>query len=375
MDRLTVLQQKVSRRVLGDDVSHAGGVCRFPPEWIVPCINNFCNLHSRMCDGGLGQRSSVVWTNMIGDDPGNMGRALLRTVRDGAAAFTPRPKLGLAFTEPLIHTQILDFAREIAGRGFYCSITTNGFLLPQRADALVETSVDQITVSVDGPPAVHDAIRGREVSFARLSAGVERVHAARARHGGSRPEVQISATITDLNFTTLRATLDAVAPLHPASVNFAHRGEPAVGRSSVGTMDPAAIDTTVPAAEIAAVRASAAELRLPATFHLELTTVDELIRYYREPSACVGGRHGTDPYMMMIGKTDGTVIPAHSRRYNVHLGRVQDTPLPEMWNNARHVAFRRLRHGAGGSLPACTRRWGVVARPAVETHGRASLLP
>ena len=54
---------------------------------------------------------------------------------------------------------------------------------------------------------------------------------------------------------------------------------------------------------------------------------------------------------MMMVKTDGTVIPAHSRCYNYPLGRVQDTPLAQLWNNARYTAFRRLLHEAGGTLP------------------------
>jgi Fe-coproporphyrin III synthase len=66
---------------------------------------------------------------------------------------------------------------------------------------------------------------------------------------------------------------------------------------------------------------------------------------------------------MMMVKTDGTVIPAHSRCYNYPVGRVQDTPLPQIWNNARYAGFRRLLHGAGGTLPACTRCCGVVGKP------------
>jgi len=147
---------------------------------------------------------------------------LLKKTLDGAMGFHPRPKIGVAFTEPLIHVQILDFCREIVSRGFFCSITSNGFLLPQKAEALVEIGVDEITISIDGAPEVHDRIRGRKGSFARLYEGIEKLNAARARLGRTTPRVRISSTINDLNYDQLRACLDAVAPLQPDSVNFAH---------------------------------------------------------------------------------------------------------------------------------------------------------
>ena len=133
-----------------------------------------------MCDVGIGERASVFYANMIGDDPGNMSLDLLRRVLDSAMEFRPLPRIGLAFTEPLNHVHILDFCREIKARGFFCSITSNGYMLPKRAEALVEIGVDELTISVDGPAEVHDAIRGRKGSFAHLYEGIELVNQAKA---------------------------------------------------------------------------------------------------------------------------------------------------------------------------------------------------
>jgi hypothetical protein len=48
------------------------------------------------------------------------------------------------------------------------------------------------------------------------------------------------------------------------------------------------------------------------------------------------------------------------------VGRIPDTSLVAVWNNARYTAFRHLLHDAGGSLPACTRCCGVIGKPAVQ---------
>ena len=48
MDRLITFQSKVAARLLGEDVNRADGYCRFSPEWLILCINKFCNLKCRM---------------------------------------------------------------------------------------------------------------------------------------------------------------------------------------------------------------------------------------------------------------------------------------------------------------------------------------
>ncbi len=109
LDQLLTIQDKVTRRIVGPDVERPDGRCRFAPEWLILCINNFCNLKCRMCDVGLGEQASVFFANMVGNDPGSMSLDLLKRVLDSAAEFRPRPKIGLAFTEPLNHARIVDF--------------------------------------------------------------------------------------------------------------------------------------------------------------------------------------------------------------------------------------------------------------------------
>ncbi|MFQ5754132.1 MAG: radical SAM protein, partial [bacterium] len=129
--RIQNLQRKFLRTILGDDYTRSENTCRAAPEWLVLCINNFCNLHCKMCDVGLDEKHTVFYANLIGKNPQNMTLQLLNTILEQAESFWPRPRIGLAFTEPLVHVHILDFCRAIAQRGFYCSITTNGYLLPQ----------------------------------------------------------------------------------------------------------------------------------------------------------------------------------------------------------------------------------------------------
>jgi MoaA/NifB/PqqE/SkfB family radical SAM enzyme len=382
LDQLLTIQDKVARRVLGPDVERADGMCRFAPEWLILCINNFCNLKCRMCDVGIGERASVFYANMVGDDPGSMSLDMLRRVLDSAAEFRPRPKIGLAFTEPLNHARIIDFCSEIKSRGFFASMTSNGFMLPQRAAGLVESGLDDLTISVDGPPDLHDEIRGRKSSFARLYEGIRKVNEEKARTGKANPLVRISGTVNDLNYMHLRELLEALAPLRPDHINIGHlsfitpemaemhnaiySGNLHVGRSCIGDMDLSVIDPVRLSEEIASAKEFAARQHPPLnlSFHPDLTTPEELDKYYHSPMEFVGGHRCTDPFKMMMVNTDGTVIPAHSRCYNYPVGNIKDASLAQIWNNARYVAFRQVLYKAGGTLPACTRCCGVIGKPA-----------
>jgi Fe-coproporphyrin III synthase len=387
--RFATLVRRTTELVAGDDYDRPDGRCRLGPEWLVLVVNNFCNLHCRMCDVGLGESASVFWAHMIGDDRRNMSLEMLLTVLDQASSFRPRPRIGLAFTEPLIHPRIVEFCRAAAGRGFFCSITSNGFMLPQLAGALVEAGLSEITISIDGPEEVHDRVRGRAGSFRRLYAGIEALNEAKRRRRVSHPRVRFSYTITDENSTAMLAFVRAVEPLQPtafcfshlnfitdemaAAHNAEHGGAWAVARSNLGSIEPGRIDLDAMWGALAELKAYArSRPGFPALVIVpDLTSRNDLDVYYREPMRFVGGRNCTDPWRMMMVRTDGTVIPAHSRCYNVPLGNVGATTLSAMWNGAGALAFRRKLKAAGGTLPACARCCGVIGKPAQATPAGA----
>src|SRR5712672_1131905 len=80
--------------------------------------------------------------------------------------------------EPLMHSDLIglcDFFRE---RRIRVTILSTGLLLERHAARLVD-SVDDIIVSLDGPPEIHDRIRRVTGAFQALSGGVQAVHRLR----------------------------------------------------------------------------------------------------------------------------------------------------------------------------------------------------
>ena len=351
------------------------------PEWLILCVNNVCNLHCRMCDVGLGESGSMFWANLIGDNPHDMTEDLFECILDQADAFFPRPRISLTYTEPLIHPKVLSFVDEIVDRGLYSAITTNGLFLPRLADELVKRGVQEVTVSVDGPSAVHDRIRGRRHSFARLYEGIERLSAARSRRRRRTPKIQLSFTISDLNANHIVDFLDAVKTLdvdaiYISHLNFIsdrmarvhnrfHHGDLRVSPSNVHKIDPGSFHPERLYEELRRVDAWIA--RKKPSFEVRitprLTSPTEITRYYQEPLSFIGGRRCTSPWEMMMIRTDGSVIPAQGRCFDYALGTVTETPLREIWHGPVFNHFRRILREGGGTLPACSRCCGIVGKP------------
>lgn len=72
--------------------------------------------------------------------------------------------LMVSFTggEPLVRDDIDDLVEHVAARGMVCKLNTNGQLLRRHLPAL--RSLDILQISLDGPPAVHDRLRGAGTS-------------------------------------------------------------------------------------------------------------------------------------------------------------------------------------------------------------------
>lgn len=342
----------------------------YGPAWLVLGVNNLCNMHCKMCDVGLDNRGTNFYTNLMGTEPVNMPLALLQRAVDQAAAAWPRVKVGFAFTEPLIYPHLVEAAAYVRARGLTSSVTTNGLQLDKKADALAEAGVDDIFVSLDGPPEIHNQIRGHATGFQRAFAGLE----ALAQHS-PRTNASVFCVITEWNAGRLiefaelfrRVPLRTMGFMHalftPQEVADAHNLQHGVRypatASNLGEHDAARIDFDALAREIAALRN--AKLPFPISFSPNLHTAEELRRFYLEPGAPMG-RRCTDVDRTIMIKSDGSTVPAHGRCYNLNLGNLYEQTLPEIWNGAVLAQFRADLNRSGGLLPACARCCSAYGR-------------
>jgi MoaA/NifB/PqqE/SkfB family radical SAM enzyme len=116
--------------------------------------------------------------------------------------------------EPLLHRDLAGILEFFSDLGIRITLLTTGLLLAKRA-AVLANSVDDIIVSLDGPVAVHNAIRRIPRAFETMAEGI-----AALRRIDSAIPITARTTVQKQNHTALRATVDAARALGLESISF-----------------------------------------------------------------------------------------------------------------------------------------------------------
>jgi MoaA/NifB/PqqE/SkfB family radical SAM enzyme len=335
----------------------------FAPEWVVLGVNNVCNLHCKMCDVGTQTTQTNFAQNLLGAKPLNMPVELARLLINQMETHAPNAKLGLGFTEPLIYPHLEELLKHSQQKKIETSITTNALKLKQRAEMVCELGVADVFISLDGLHEVHNEIRGHKRSFEAALEGIEAV-LSRER----RPDISVFFVITPWNmhqmydfvkfferypikhlgFMHTNFTTEAMANKH--NELFAN-SYPAT-HSNIEEFNPNDLNLELIWAEIQ--RIKRADPSFGVSFSPEIDSFEMLQDFYQSPEKKMG-KSCKDVFRNIMVKSDGTVIPAHGRCYNLTIGDLYKNSLAEIWNSKVISDFRSTLHSNGGLLPACNR--------------------
>jgi MoaA/NifB/PqqE/SkfB family radical SAM enzyme len=116
--------------------------------------------------------------------------------------------------EPLMHSDLAALFRVLRRDSVRITILSTGILLKARA-GLITDAIDDVIVSLDGPPDIHDFIRNLPHAFSKLAEGVQAVREL-------RPAMVVAArcTVQKTNHTSLRRTVEAARKLDLNSISF-----------------------------------------------------------------------------------------------------------------------------------------------------------
>jgi MoaA/NifB/PqqE/SkfB family radical SAM enzyme len=128
-------------------------------------------------------------------------------------------KLGVSWVvfsggEPQLNEKWSTLAEMVRSAGSRVTLLTAGLLLKAQAQIVADT-VDDVIVSLDGPPAVHNNIRRIRDAFEQLSEGVRALHQLRP----SMP-VRARCTVQKANFRSLRALVRSAKEIGLNSISF-----------------------------------------------------------------------------------------------------------------------------------------------------------
>ncbi len=335
----------------------------YAPKWLVLGVNNICNLHCKMCDVGVDYNKSNFFQNLMGSRPLNMPEELIFRVMDDVSATFPSTRIGYAFTEPLIYPHLASSLAYAKKKNIFTSITTNALNLKRYADVLIEHGLNEVNISLDGPPDIHNYIRGHKSSFEKALEGIRYL----LQHD-VRPAISVYCVITEWNIGHLQEFLDyfeniplqqigfmqtnytsaAVANVHNEIYGERYHATP----SNMEEINLAAMDLDRLWSEMKEIKAR--RMPFPITFSPEVATREGLDVFYHHPEVLFGKRCN-DVFSNLMIKSNGDVIPAHGRCYNLKVGNLHDNSLKEIWNSELLRRFRKDLDQAGGLLPACSR--------------------
>jgi MoaA/NifB/PqqE/SkfB family radical SAM enzyme len=343
-----------------------------PPVTLNLDLTRRCNLRCLMCTQHRhadAPPSELGWYDPSQELPLSVWTDLL----DQVASFRPRPKLYITGGEPTLYRDFPELIQAAKKRGFLVHLQTNGLRLGLVADLLVSQGVEMLSVSLDGPPEVHDHIRGQVGAFKQSAAGIAALMDARKRLGKPGPILVINCAISKANLACLDQLVPLSLDLGAESLNLIHtifNSEANVARHNL-LMSPRwaqthgldLISPSIPPREyyqseierkdLPLLQGSLEQIRRLARGRLLLTIhpnipLHQLESYYLDlhyPS--LQGCKALWNRCRIL--SDGTVSPC----LHIVTGKITEQPFQEIWNGPRMRNFRQVI--AHRLLPGCAR--------------------
>jgi len=218
-------RQNIFHKILIRTKSHAnwlfgpisGEYC-FPPEGVSFLLTHRCNLHCEMCYLRFNQENlnSYIENNKKQEININRWKEIVDEL------YPYKPSIGISGGEPLLYNGVLKIIQYIKKKGISCSVNTNGIMLEKFANDFVNSKLDLVKVSIDGPPEIHDEIRGAQGSYEKILKGIDSLNRFKAEKSSLLPYIEIFFTITNKNVNHLTAFLELIEKKNINSVKFIH---------------------------------------------------------------------------------------------------------------------------------------------------------
>jgi len=329
------------------------------PNLVSFTITEACSLRCGIC----GQWGEAGYVPRARRGPGlplaGWQRLVAEVAREGPAHILVRGG------EPFLHPGLIPLLETIGRAGVPVSVDTAGTELEEHARAVARIGDLHLTISMDGPPEVHDRARGVPGTFERVERGLRALH-REVEAAGTRVSLSLCCTIGPDSYRTL-AELPGVARrlgVRVVSVVPCCYLSPAVLRAHRAALVD--LDSGCPAApgfERAAPRVDPVvvveQLRL---LRQRLDGVeeypymplrpDEYLAWFSDPAAAVGVDRCRSVERVIDIQPDGDANFCVDLA-DYRIGNVRGRSIAELWRSEQAERFRaRVRERR---LPGCVR--------------------
>jgi MoaA/NifB/PqqE/SkfB family radical SAM enzyme len=256
--------------------------------------------------------------------------------------------------EPQMNSHMIFLAQMLRAEGIRVTMLTAGLLLECHAESIA-ANVDDVIVSLDGPPAVHDQIRRVPHAFEQIKTGVAALRTC-------RPEIIVRArcTVQKANHRSLCEVVKSAKEITLNSISFlaADLTSEAFNRPQgwePERQDRVALNADEADALEAEVERLVVEHRLDLNSGFVVESPDKLSRIVLYFRAHLGqARHVAPncnaPWVSSVIEASGEVRPCF---FHPSLGNIHDQPLGQIVNSPKALSFRATLDVA--TNPVCRR--------------------
>ncbi len=251
-------------------------------------------------------------------------------------------RVALSGGEALMHSNLWKFCALLRSIGIKISLLSTGLGLKQHANDIIQYC-DDVIVSLDGPPEVHNSIRNIPHAFERLAEGVKVLKAANPRF-----RVTGRTVIQKLNYNEFPALVRAAKNLGLDQISFLGAD---VSSNAFNRPDPWDVERAV---EVALSHREAIELteiltRAVVDFRKDFEakfiaeSPDKLLDIARYYVALSGqgnfpSRRCNAPWVSAVVESNGDVLPCF---FHPPYGNLYKQDFREIINSPKAVRFRR----------------------------------
>ncbi len=256
--------------------------------------------------------------------------------------------------EPQMNPQMIFLAQMLHNEGIRVTMLTAGLLLESHAES-VAANVDDVIVSLDGPPALHDQIRRVPHAFEQIKTGVAALRSF-------RPEIIVGArcTVQKANHGSLCEVVKSAKEIGLNSISFlaADLTSEAFNRPqgwAPERQDRVALNAGEADALEAEVERLVIERRLDLKSGFVVESAGKLRRIVLHFRAHLGqaphvAPSCNAPWVSSVIEASGEVRPCF---FHPSLGNIHDQPLRQIVNSPKALSFRAALDVA--TNPVCRR--------------------
>jgi radical SAM protein with 4Fe4S-binding SPASM domain len=189
---------------------------QFKPNRCVIELTYSCNLRCATC---------IVWTADYASSRMRTQPCLnmqeLKTVQCSLARCGIK-RITYLGGEPFLRKELLPLAAHARSRGISAAVVTNGTCVSRATarNVVDKQPFDIVIFSLDGPPAVHDRIRGIPGTFQRAAAAIRDIQKFKKTAKAKFPRIFIYVTVSSINTPSLESMLDTARELDAQAIRF-----------------------------------------------------------------------------------------------------------------------------------------------------------